>query len=133
MLQKFIGAVVLVLVGSYALAETIQGAITAASDKEIAITPYEGKFPDLKKGEEKKLKVTAKTTYYKRLGFGPKAKTEEIEKDGNKALQEAVEKGGKGKFKGVFATVEEKDGTATKITFGAGKKGKPKPKDKDIE
>jgi hypothetical protein len=127
MLRKFIGAVVLVLVGSVALGETIRGIITKADEKEITITPYEGKGKEAKKGDEKKIKVNAKTTYAKGVG---KDKSEDIEKDGLKALQTAIEKSKGGK--GVFARVEEEKGTATKITFFSFTKKKPK-KDKDLD
>jgi len=122
MLQKFIGAVVLVLVGSIALADTIRGIITKATDKEVTITP----FKKGEKGDEKTFKITDKTTYAKMMGF--KGKAEDIDKDGLKVLKEAIEKN----KKGVFGSIEETDGKATKITIFAGKR-KGKPKDKDLD
>jgi len=126
MLQKFIGAVVLVLVGSVALADTIRGMITKADEKtsEITITPFK---KGGEKGEAMKLKVGKKTTYFKIVGKG---KTEEIEKDGLKVLMTAIEKSKDSK--GVFGTVEEEKGKASKISFFTGKL-KKKPKDKDLD
>ena len=121
MLRRFVcAAVVVLLVGGIALADTIRGLITAASDKEVTVTVREkGKKG---KGTEKTFKVTKKTEVLKRKG------KEDTETSSIDALKEAIEKS-KGKVKGVRAVIEEDDGTATKITFGGGRrKGKGKGK-----
>jgi hypothetical protein len=122
MLRRYVcAAVVVLLVGGIALADTIRGLITSASDKEIKVVVREkGKKG---KGTEKTLKVTKKTEVLKRKG------KDDTETSSIDALKEAIENS-KGKVKGVRATIEEDDGTATKITFGGRRKGGKKKEDK---
>jgi excinuclease UvrABC nuclease subunit len=120
MLKKFMGAVVLVLVGSIALAESVTGLITSATDKEIKATVG-------KKGEKKELTFTVTKDTKVKLR---KSKTE-TDDSSIKALAEAIEKskGSKGVVGKIEYTVTKKDdkeiNTATEVTFG-GKKKKAK-------
>jgi len=114
MLKKFACAVALVFVASIALADTIRGMITKASDTEITVVTG-------KKGEEKKtqtFKVTKDTKVAKTKG----KKGKDSEDSTISVLTEAIEKSKGGK--GVRGSVEVTDGTATKISFGTGKKKK---------
>jgi hypothetical protein len=126
MLRKFAGAaIVLLLVGSIALADTVRGLITAIGKGEVSITVREGK-----KGERKTEKKTF--TYDKKTlkVFKVKGKDDK-DKSSVADLQEAIEKS-KGKTKGVFASVEVTDKAATEISYFTGRrKGKGKDKDKD--
>src|SRR5262245_60682089 len=121
MLRRYVcAAVVVLLVGGIALADTIRGLVTSASDKEITVTVREkGKKG---KGTEKTLKVTKKTEVLKRKG------KDDTETSSIDALKEAIDNS-KGKVKGVRAVIEEDGGTATKITFGGRRKGKGKSKE----
>jgi hypothetical protein len=136
MLKKFVGAaIVMVLVGGVALAETINGVISKIDKekKELTITSFkkndEGKF---EKGDPKTIKYGTDTKVFKGKGFKKDAEPDDSTLDD---LTTAVSKAakGEGKMKGVFATVEVTDGKATKITFRAGfgrGKGKGKKEDK---
>jgi len=114
MLQKFACALALIFLGSIAVAETITGRITEATDKHVTIVT--GKKADKK---SHKIHVTADTKYYQ--GRGKKKKDDSTLKD----LQEAIEKGGK---RGVNGTVEfevkDKKEIATEVSFRRGKKKK---------
>jgi hypothetical protein len=121
MLKKFAGAaVVLVLIGGIALAETLRGTITAVSDKEVTITVRKKG----EKGEEKTFKVAKDVKVFRIKGKDKDDK----EKSSIDALQKAIENS-KGKVKGVRGSVEVDDKKVTEINFGGGRKGKGKKKD----
>lgn len=120
MLRKFVcAAIVSVMLGGVAMAETLFGIISKVDTekKEITITPFKKK----EKGEPQTIKYTGTTKVFKAKGKDDK---EDVT---IKDLKEAVE-GGKGK--GAFGKVEVTDGKATEITFFKFKKKEPK---KDAE
>jgi len=122
MLKKFGCAIAVLLVGSVALAETVRGIITEIKDDEISVTVFKKKGQE---PEKKTYKIDAKKVKVVKM----KGK-DDSEDSSLKALKEVISKS-KGKFKGAFATIEVKDGTATEIkfrTFG-GKKKKKKADD----
>jgi hypothetical protein len=124
MFTRFAGAIAVVLVGSFALAETVRGVITEVKDDEIAVTVFKKKGK--KGGEKKTFKIDAK-----------KVKVEKVKgKDDSEAstlaaLKKAIEDRKDSKFPGVFATIEVDDGKATEIKYrtGFGKKKKKKTDD----
>jgi hypothetical protein len=119
MLRRYVcAAVVVLLIGSIALADTLRGLITSASDTEVKITVRK---KGEKKGKVHTLKVGKKTEVYK-----AKSK-DDVEKASIDQLKEAIEKSPKSR--GVFGSIDEDDGTATKITYFAGKRKKGKPKE----
>jgi hypothetical protein len=109
MLKKFACAVALFFVASIALADTVTGLITKASDTEITVVTG-------KKDDRKTLKfaITTDTKVFKLKG------KKDSEDSTLSALQEAIKnsKGGKG----VIGNVEEEKKTATKISYRAKKK-----------
>jgi hypothetical protein len=111
MLKKFACAVAVILIGTFALAETLTGRITKATDKEVTIVTG-------KKGDRTthKIAVTKDTKYV--LLKGKKGSPSTLE-----ALEEAIEKAGK---RGVGGTVEVTDKKATEVSFRKGGKKKKK-------
>jgi len=110
MMRKFVCAsVVLVLVGTIALAESVRGTITKITDDEVTITVREkGKKG---KGESKTFKLTATAKVFKIKG------KDDTEDSKLSDLKKAVEDGGK---RGVGATIEVNDDKKiTEIKFGA--------------
>jgi len=137
MLKKFVGAaIVMILVGSVALAETVTGLITKASDKEITVQKYKaGEKGKKGKGEPDgdpiKIKVTSATKIGKRVGFKKDTEPETVAADDFVKLVTKAADAEKGP-KGVFAKIEVEDGKATSITFNTfGGKGKGKKKEKE--
>jgi len=120
MLKKFGCAIAVMLVGSIALAETVRGIITEVKDDEITVTV---RVKGEKKGEKKTFKINAKKVKVSKM----KGK-DDSEESTLSALKEAIEKS-KGRRKGAAAVIEVKDGTATEIKFGGGRR---KGKKKDI-
>jgi hypothetical protein len=116
MIRKFVCAsVVLVLVGTIALAESVRGTITKITDTEVTITVREkGKKG---KGEEKtyKLSPTAKVLKMKGKDDTQDSKVSDLKK--------AVEEGGK---RGVLGVIEVKDDKVTEIKYGGGGRRKKK-------
>jgi len=115
MLQKFACAVAMVLIGSFALAETITGRITEATDKEVTIVT--GKKKDR---ETHKVTINKDTKFYSMRG--KKKKSDATLKD----LQEAIEKGGKRGVNGTIDVEETKDKkkVAKEVSFRRGGKKK---------
>jgi hypothetical protein len=116
MLQKFIGAVVLVLVGSIALAETLRGTITAVDGDKVSITVRK---KGEKKGEKKEYTLAKDAKIFLAKGKDDK------EKSDVSALKAAIEKskGGKGVQGSVEVTDVEK-GPITELTYRAMRKKK---------
>ena len=122
MLRRYVcAAVVVLLVGSIALADTLRGLITSASDTEVKISVR--KKGEKGKGKVHTVKVNKKTEVFKAKG------KDDTEKSSIDQLKEAIENS-KGKVKGVFGSIEEDDGTATKITYFQLKKRRPKKEDR---
>jgi hypothetical protein len=122
MFKKFACAVAVVLVGSLAMAETIRGVITKVDDKGITITARKRG----ETGEAKTYPFAATYTIQKMKGKEDKEKVQLSD------LKDAVKKAseGKGKRKGLFASIEVKDGKVTDVTYGGGRrKGKRKGSD----
>jgi DNA integrity scanning protein DisA with diadenylate cyclase activity len=119
MLKKFGCAIAVLMVGSFALAETVRGIITKAGDDEITVTV---RVKGEKKGESKTYKISKKTKILKMKG------KDDTEDSTLSALKEAIEKS-KGRRKGAFATLEVTDGKVTEIKYGGGRGGKRKKKD----
>jgi len=116
MIRKFVGAsVVLVLVGTIALAETVRGTITKITDDEVTITVREkGKKG---KGESKTFKLTPTAKVLKMKG------KDDTQDSKLSDLKKAVEEGGK---RGVFGSIEVKDDKVTEIKYGGGGRRKKK-------
>jgi hypothetical protein len=117
MIRKFVCAsVVLVLVGTIALAETVRGTITKVTDDEVTITVREkGKKG---KGEAKTFKLTATAKVLKVKG------KDDTEDSKLSDLKKAVEDGGK---RGVFGSIEVNDDKkVTEIKYGGGGRRKKK-------
>jgi hypothetical protein len=124
MLRRCVSAaLVLFVIGGFVVAGTYRGVITSYKDKKIEVTVFKKKGED---PEKMTFKVSKDVQIYKSKG-----KDAEPEKSSIEDLSKAVEKAskGKGKMKGVFATIEtEGEGDkekATKITtfsFGGKKK-----------
>jgi hypothetical protein len=107
MLRKFVCAsVVLVLVGTIALAETVRGTITKVTDDEVTITVREkGKKG---KGEAKTFKLSATAKVLKMKG---KDDTEDSKlSDLKKAIEDNK--------RGVLGSIEVKDDKVTEIKYG---------------
>jgi hypothetical protein len=118
MLKKFIGALVLVLVGSIALADTVRGIINSVDDdKTITVTVRK---KGEKKGEKKTYTLSKDTKYFVIKGKDDK------EKSSLPKLKETLKDS---KF--VFGSLEVDGDKATEVGYGTFKK-KPK-KDKDLE
>jgi len=112
MLKKFACAVAVILIGTFALAETLRGRITKATDKEVTIVT--GKKDDK---VTHKIAVTKDTKYV--LLKGKKGSPSTLE-----ALEDAIEKSKGGK--GVIGSVEVTDKKATEVSFRKGGKKKKK-------
>jgi len=113
MLRKFVCAsVVLVLVGTIALAESVRGTITKITYDEVTITVGRKKG---EKGTEKtyKLSATAKVLRMKGKDDTQDSKVSDLKK--------AVEEGGK---RGVLGVIEVKDDKVTEIKYGGGRRKK---------
>jgi hypothetical protein len=120
MLRRYVcAAVVVLLVGSIALADTLRGLITSASDTEVKISVR--KKGEKGKGKVHTLKVTKKTEVYQAKG------KDDVEKSSIDQLKEAISNAKK--LKGVVGSIEEDDGTASKITYRVFKR-RPKKEDK---
>jgi hypothetical protein len=116
MLRKFLCAsVVLVLVGTIALAETLRGTITKVTDDEVTITVRAGKGKK-GKGKEQTFKINAGAKVLKVKG------KDDTEDSKLSDLKKAVEDGGK---RGVTATIEVNDDKkVTEIKYGGGRRKK---------
>jgi hypothetical protein len=129
--RSLASALVLVAIGGFVLADTVNGIVTKTDIKDDGtgtITVTVRKKGE-KKGEEKTFKVTKDTKYQKR-GKGKDAEPTSAKlEDFTKAVEKAskAEKGPKG----AFAKIETKDDTdtVTAITFGGGGR-RPKKEDK---
>jgi hypothetical protein len=117
MLKKFIGAVVLVLVGSIALAETLRGVITAVEGDKVSITVRK---KGEKKGEKKEFTLAKDAKIF--LVKGKDDKEKKDVSDLKKAIADS--KGGKGVIASVEVTDVEK-GPITEVNYG-GKRKKAK-------
>jgi len=117
MLKKFACAMAVALIGSIALADTLRGVITAVNDdKTISVTV---RVKGEKKGEKKTVKIGADTKYFKVKGKDDK------EKSSLSDLKAALEKA----KRGVGASLEVTDGTATEVSFGGGRRMRMKKTD----
>jgi hypothetical protein len=126
MLKKFVGAaIVMVLIGGVALAETVRGLVTKIdeSKKEITITPQKKG----EKGEPQIIKYDDKTTVLKAATKKGDDPATAVLTDLTSALKKVTDDPD-AKAKGIRATIEVTDGKATKITFGGGR-GKRKKTD----
>jgi len=115
MMRKFVCAsVVLVLVGTIALAESVRGTITKITDDEVTITVGRKKG---EKGTEKTYKLSTSAKVLKMKG---KDDTQASElKDLKKALEDNK--------RGVLGVIEVKDDKVTEIKYGTlRRKGKKK-------
>jgi hypothetical protein len=119
MIRKFAGAlIVLVLVGSIAVAETIRGLITKV-DKTDGVTIIVREKGKKGKGEEKTFKFAATPTILKMKG---KDDSEKVELS---VIQKAIEDS-KGKTKGVAGVIEVEDGKVKEVKYGGGGRRKKK-------
>jgi hypothetical protein len=120
MFKKFAcAAVVLGLTAGIALADTVRGIITKASDSEITVMVR-------KKGEKKGEKKTFKVSKATKISM-KKGKDDDAEKSSLADLKKAIAAGKR--FKGVFASIEVDDDKATAITYMARRERKKPKKD----
>jgi len=117
MIRKFAGAlIVLVLVGSIAMAETLRGLITKV-DKTDGVTIVVREKGKKGKGEPKTFKLAKTFSVLKMKG---KDDSEKVELS---VIQKAIEDS-KGKTKGVNGTIEVTDDKVTEIKYGGGRRKK---------
>jgi hypothetical protein len=118
MVRRFVSALVLVvLLGSIALADTVKGLITAIEEKDgkTTIVVYSKKNDE----DSKIILNVGKNTKIYKTGAGKKTPSKLSE------LKDQIKRGKK--IKGAFATIEEDKGNAKAITFYSFK-GSPSPK-----
>jgi hypothetical protein len=127
--RSLCASLVLLAVGGIVLADTIRGVITEVKDGKISVNvlkgrPKKGERPEV---EKKTFTIDKSTKIAKQKGFGEKAESTDVSLSDLEGAVKAAAKG-KGRMKGVFATIETDGEKATKISYrtGGGRRGKTK-------